>query len=131
MEKVIEIIETVGDNNDFSDEEDSLPKPASLKSVVVFPPNDVVETDEDIDDENDCNLNHLTPAQLISNFEIVYEVSPPQILDASDPKLKNSARKKKKARDWKSTETALKILSSREEDDSEVEEVDINMMAIW
>ena len=99
MEKVITIIKTIGDNNDFSDEEDSLPKPASLKSVVVFPPNDGVETDEDIDDENDCNLNHLTPAQHISNFGIVYEASSPQILDASDPKLKNSAREEKKARD--------------------------------
>ena len=95
MEKVIEIIETVGHNDEFSDEGDSLPKLATIKSIVVFPPNDGFETDEDTDDENDCNLNHLTPAQLISNVEIVYKASPPQILDASVPKLTNSARKKK------------------------------------
>ena len=98
---------------------------------MVFPPNDGVETDEDTDDENDCNLNHLTPAQLISNDEIVYEASPPLILDASDSKLTNSARKKQKARDWKSTEIFLKILSSREKDGRVIEEVDINMMTIW
>ena len=131
MEKVIEIIETVGDNDEFSDEEDSLPKPATIKSIVVFPPNDVVETDEDADHENDCNQNRLTSAQVISNVEIVYEASPPQILNASDPKLTNSARKKKKARDWKSTKTFLKILPSLEEDDRKIEEVDENIMAIW
>ena len=100
IKAVIEIIETVGDNDEFSDEEDfRQPKQATIKPIVVFSPNDGVETDEDTDDENDCNLNHLTPAQLISNVEIVYETSPPRFLDASDPKLTNSARKKKKARD--------------------------------
>ena len=65
---------------------------------MFFSPNAGVETDENTNDENDCNLNHLTPAQLISNVEIVYETSPPQILDASDPKLTNSARKKQKSK---------------------------------
>ena len=33
-----EILETVGDNDKFSDDKNSLPKPSEIKKIVLFPP---------------------------------------------------------------------------------------------
>jgi len=40
-------METVGDDDEFLDDENSLPKTSQIEAIVLFPPNDGNETDED------------------------------------------------------------------------------------
>ena len=72
MEKVVKILETVDGDHEFSDEENSLPKASEIEAIVLFPPNDGNATDEDTDNEDDKNLNHLTPVQLTNEVEVIH-----------------------------------------------------------
>ena len=126
-----EILETVGNDDKFSDDEDSLPKPSEIEKIVLFPPNDGNKTDEDSDNENERNLNHLTPAQLISEVEIVHKSSAhTQSSNDFDPKPTSSSRKKRKTRDWKSTDTFFR-LDTRPCEENSSEIGDMNMVHIW
>ena len=96
MKKVVEILETVDDDHRFSDDEDSLSKASKIEAIVLFPPNDGNPTDEDTDNEDDRNLNHLTPAQLTSEVEIIHKDSDhAHNSDELDPIPNTSACKKK------------------------------------
>ena len=106
MEKVVKILETVDDDHEFSNDKDSLPKASEIEAIELFPPSDGNATDEDTDNEDDRNLNHLTPAQLTSEVEVIHKDSAhAHNSDKLDPKLNTSVHKKKKTGDWASTQT--------------------------
>ena len=131
MEKVVEILETVDDDHEFSDDEDSLPKASEIEAIVLFPPNDGNATDEDTDNKVDRNLNHLTPAQLTSEVEVIHKDSAhAQKSDKLDPKPNTSARKKKKTRHWVSTQT-FSLIATTPCEDGDSETGDMNKVNIW
>ena len=106
LEKVLEILETVDDEDNFSDEDGDIPRAADISSIILFPPKDGDITDEDSDDDDEANLNHLTPAQLIADVEVVHtdraneataSVRPNKITPVT------TGNKKRKLRQWQSS----------------------------
>ena len=121
MEKVVEILETVNDDHEFFGDEDSLPKASEIEAIVLFSPNNGNATDEDTDNKDDRNLNHLTPAQLTSEVEVIHKDSAhAHNSDELHSKPNTSAHKKKQTRHWESTQTFFRIATTPcEDDDSE------------
>ena len=70
MDEVLRLIE---EPYDSSDSETETIQPKNIEEVIVFPPDDANDTDEDSDKENDGDLNHLSSRQLRSQAEVVIE----------------------------------------------------------
>lgn len=69
--------------------------------VTIFPPEDGKETDEDSDDEDTRNLNHLTPAQLVSECEVIGDVRETEATRHGHTECNKTSRNRKKERQWK------------------------------
>ena len=106
LEKVLEILETVDDEDNFSDEDGDIPRAADISSIILFPPKDGDITDEDSDDNDEANLNHLTPAQLIADVEVVHTDRANEATASVRPNkitLVTTGNKKRKLRQWQSS----------------------------
>ncbi|KAK4324243.1 hypothetical protein Pmani_005083 [Petrolisthes manimaculis] len=74
FQKSKEILETNdNENQEFKDENEEI-RGKDIEKIVIFPPKDGAETDDDSDDDDTRNLNHLTAPQLVSECEIEVSV---------------------------------------------------------
>ncbi|KAK4327567.1 hypothetical protein Pmani_001974 [Petrolisthes manimaculis] len=64
------ILETNDNENQESKDENEEIRGKDIEKIVIFPPKDGAETDDDSDDDDTRNLNHLTAPQLVSECEI-------------------------------------------------------------
>lgn len=60
IDEIVEILETDDNENQDSSDESQEIRGKDIKEIVIFPPQDGAETDEDSDDDDTGNLNHLT-----------------------------------------------------------------------
>ena len=111
MEEILDILECQDDESEDN-----------IQSIIVLPPNDGIITDVDSDDEDDRNLNHLTPAQLKAEAEIAYR-------GESEANVTKPVTKKKKVRHWKKSEAFSKEVSESFEDGNIFE--DLSIVETW
>ena len=99
MDEVLRLIE---EPYDSSDSETETIQAKNIEEVIIFPPDDANDTDEDSDEENDGDLNHLSSRQLRSQAEVVIE-APEELYQNTVGENKQPARKKSKIipRKWK------------------------------
>ena len=64
------MLEREDDENEESEEESEEIRGKDIEEIIIFPPKDGAETDEDSDNDDTRNLNHLTASQLVSECEV-------------------------------------------------------------
>ena len=108
---VDEILRVLEEPVDSSDSETEAIHPEKIEEVIIFPPEDGQDTDEDSDIENDGDLNHLSARQLRSHGEVIIESFTEEdsfeAAGAEPPKKKS----KKKPRTWKKAENFVPNLN--------------------
>ena len=73
MDKILQMLEESDDEMSDIDDPTYVNK-TDIEEVVLFPPDDGKEREEDSDVDDDCDLNHLSSKQLRSQAEIVARV---------------------------------------------------------
>ncbi|XP_045112514.1 piggyBac transposable element-derived protein 2-like [Portunus trituberculatus] len=103
VEEMLQILENTDDDEQYQESPGSSQeiRGRDVVQVTIFPPEDGKETDEDSDDENTRNLNHFTPAQLVSECEVIGEVRETEATRHGHTECNKTSRNRKKERQWK------------------------------
>ncbi|KAK4313855.1 hypothetical protein Pmani_014841 [Petrolisthes manimaculis] len=101
IDEVLQILETDDNENQESKDENEEIRGKDIEEIVIFPPKDGAETDDDSDDDDTRNLNHLTAPQLVSECEIKVSVRETGKSENDNTKSGRQPRIRKKDRLWK------------------------------
>ncbi|KAK4311418.1 hypothetical protein Pmani_017078 [Petrolisthes manimaculis] len=101
IDEVLQILETNDNENQESKDENEEIRGKDIDKIVIFPPKDGAETDDDSDDDDTRNLNHLTAPQLVSECEIEVSVRETGKSENDNTKSGRQPRIRKKDKLWK------------------------------